>query len=260
MSNLVVAAHAENLDVSICLPSVDWYADFAVGEYEKLGVDCALIMGYDYYYAASSTPGPVAPLFSSAQWIGASSWCSVDYSTRYYLGKMTNAAHLALAVPWYGRKWRAASSALGAASSGSSYSSAVVYPLAADQANTYGRLWDTNSSCPYYAYTSGSYSYQCFYDDPESLALKFDYANDKGLGGVGIWCLTHAPDSSELWDLLGEKFASGSSSSGTTPPSAVSGDAPVAQVTGLSSDSFVFSWTPAQEDAAGLSSPGGGNR
>jgi spore germination protein YaaH len=251
MSNLVQKAHAEGLEVSICLPSVDWYADFAVGQYETLGVDYSIIMGYDYYYAGSSTPGPVAPLRSSAQWVGSNSWCSVDYSTRYYLNKITNSANLMLAVPWYGRKWRAASTNLGAKSAGSSYSSAIVYPTAASQAATYGRRWDGNSSCPWYAYTSGTNAYQCFYDDAQSLGLKFDYANERDLGGVGIWCLTHAPDSAELWNLLGEKFGPETPSGGTTntPPS--TGDAPVAEISGLSPDSFVFSWTPAEEDPSG---------
>ncbi|MBQ9344283.1 MAG: hypothetical protein IJT88_03605 [Kiritimatiellae bacterium] len=248
MSNLVAKAHAANLEVSICLPSVDWYADFAVGEYEKIGVDYSIIMGYDYYYAGSSTPGPVAPLYSSAQWQGASSWCSVDYSTRYYLNKMTNSANLMLAVPYYGRRWRAASTSLGASSSGSSYSAAVTYPNAVAAAETYGRRWDANGSVPYYAYTSGSYAYQCFYDDTESLGLKYDYAKSKGLGGVGIWCLTHAPEADELWTLLGERFDtySGGGSGGGSGASA-----PEARATGVDASTALFSWTPATPDPAG---------
>ena len=250
MSNLVQKAHAADLEVSICLPSVDWYADFAVGEYEKIGVDYSIIMGYDYYYAGSSTPGPVAPLYSSAQWQGASSWCSVDYSTRYYLNKMTNAAHLMLAVPYYGRRWKAASTTLGAKSAGSSYSAAVTYPNAVAAAETHGRHWDTNSSCPYYAYTSGTNAYQCFYDDSESLGLKYDYAQSKNLGGIGIWCLTHAPESEELWDLLGEKFGEYTpEGSGTGGGSSAS--APEARATGLDASSALFSWTPATPDPDG---------
>lgn len=208
MSNLTVACHAVSpkLEVSIALPSVDWYADFDVGAYEKFGMDYCIIMGYDYYYSGSSTPGPNAPLYSSAQWGGASSWCSVDYSTRYYLNKMTNAANLMLAVPYYGRKWRAASETLGAANSGASYSTAVVYPTAESQAATYGKKWDANASVPYYTYTD-TYAYQCFYDDSDSLGLKYDYVNTKNLGGIGIWALTHAPGSTALWNLIEEKFA-----------------------------------------------------
>ena len=248
MSNLVVKAHAANLEVSICLPSVDWYADFAVGEYEKIGVDYSIIMGYDYYYAGSATPGPVAPLYSSAQWQGASSWCSVDYSTRYYLNKMTNAAHLMLAVPYYGRRWKAATTNIGAKSVGSSYSAAVVYPNAAAAAETYGRHWDTNGSVPYYTYKSGTNAYQCFYDDTESLGLKYDYAKSKGLGGIGIWCLTHAPESEELWTLLGDELGN-YTPPGVTIPTTAPGPAAIA--TGVGADSALLSWTPATEDPTG---------
>ncbi|MBR4188384.1 MAG: fibronectin type III domain-containing protein [Kiritimatiellae bacterium] len=248
MSNLVAKAHAANLEVSICLPSVDWYADFAVGEYEKIGVDYSIIMGYDYYYAGSATPGPVAPLYSSAQWQGASSWCSVDYSTRYYLNKMTNAAHLMLAVPYYGRRWKSATTSIGAKSCGASYSAAVTYPNAVAAAENHGRQWDSNGSVPYYTYKSGTNAYQCFYDDAESLGLKYDYAKSKGLGGVGIWCLTHAPEAEELWELLGEKFDtySGGGSGGGSGASA-----PAARATGIDASSALFSWTPAVADPAG---------
>ena len=248
MSNLVVKAHAANLEVSICLPSVDWYADFAVGEYEKIGVDYSIIMGYDYYYAGSSTPGPVAPLYSSAQWQGASSWCSVDYSTRYYLNKMTNAANLMLAVPYYGRRWKAATTNLGAKSAGSSYSAAVTYPNAAAAAETYGRKWDSNGSVPWYSYKSGTNAYQCFYDDTESLGLKYDYAKSKGLGGIGIWCLTHAPESDELWNLLGDELGT-YTPPGVTIPATAPGPAAIA--TGVDADSALLSWTPATEDPIG---------
>ena len=247
MSNLVVHAHAATppLEVSICLPAVDWYADFAVGEYEKIGVDYSIIMGYDYYYAGSATPGPVAPLYSSAQWIGSDSWCSVDYSTRYYLNKMTNAAHLMLGVPYYGRRWQAVSCALGAKTNGAS--AAITYPNAA-AAESHGRRWDSNAHVPYTVWTNSSKYYQLFYDDAESLALKYDYAKSKGLGGIGIWSLNHAPEAEILWSLLGEKFAD-YTPPGVTLPGTSPGPAAIA--TGVDADSALLSWTPATEDPTG---------
>jgi spore germination protein YaaH len=204
MTNLIAKAHAANLEVGIALPSVDWYADFGVGVYETAGIDQMLVMGYDYYYAGSSTPGPVAPLKSSAKWVGASSWCSVDYSVQYYLAKLSSPAKLMLAVPFYGRRWGAKSAALGAESLGSSYSSALAYASCASLASTYGRKWETNASVPYCVYTNSSVVRQCFYDDAESLGLKFDYAKTNSLGGIGIWCLTQAH--SDLWDAVADAF------------------------------------------------------
>lgn len=208
MSNLTVRFHRDlpGSEVSIALPAVDWYTDFDVAAYERFGLDYAIIMGYDYYYAGSSTPGPVAPLYSSAQWIGANTWCSVDYSIRYYLNKMTNSANLLLGVPYYGRQWRAASSALGAANSGASYSVAKTYLTAKSESTTYGAKWDSNGSVPYYTFTSGGYTYQCFYDDETSLGLKYDLVNTYEMGGIGIWNLTQGRGATELWNLIDEKL------------------------------------------------------
>ena len=201
MSNLTVRCHAAGLETSIALPSIDWYSDFDVGAYEAFGLDLPIIMGYDYHYSGSESPGPVAPLMPSTLW---GTTLNIDYSTRYYLNRMTNAAHLMLAVPFYGRSWRAASATLGAASSGSSYSAAVTYSAAKSAAATYGRKWESNGSCPYYVYTNSGAIYQAFYDDPESLGMKYDLVNDKGMGGIGIWALTMAHN--DLWANIAAKI------------------------------------------------------
>ncbi len=213
MTKLANAAKAHNLEVSIALPSVDWYADFDVGAFEKLGI-MSIIMGYDYYYGGATKPGPVAPLMPSSLW--GAQLCD-DYSVRYYLGKMTNAANLYLAVPYYGRKWKAASTALGAKSLGSAYSSSPVLSTCASSASSYGRKWDSNGSVPYFTYTdSAGAAWQCFYDDVESLGLKYDYINSKGLGGVGIWALSHEPGTAKFWNLLYEKFGPGTGGGGSS--------------------------------------------
>ncbi|MBP1590092.1 MAG: hypothetical protein ILO10_07860, partial [Kiritimatiellae bacterium] len=213
MTKLANAASAQGLEVSIALPSIDWYTDFDVASFEKLGIMC-IIMGYDYHYSGSSVPGPVAPLMPSSRW---GTQLNDDYSTRYYLGKMTNAAHLYLAVPYYGRKWKAASTALGASSLGSSYSSSPVLSTCASSASSYGRKWDSDGSVPYFTYTdSAGAAWQCFYDDVESLGLKYDYINSKGLGGVGIWALSHEPGTAKFWNLLYEKFGPGTGGGGSS--------------------------------------------
>ena len=215
MSNLTTRFHAANpnYEVSIALPSVDWYANFAVSNYAAFGMDYAIVMGYDYYYSGSGTPGPVAPLTSSAQWIGASSWCSVNYSMNYYLGKGITTNKLMLGVPYYGRRWAAASTNLGAASLGSAYSAALTYGACETEAAKWGKKWDNNGSVPYYVYTSNSTAYQCFYDDTASLGMKYDLSNSKGMGGIGIWNLTQG-SSTSLWSLIDEKFGAGAGTPG----------------------------------------------
>ena len=231
------------LEVAIALPSIDWYADFDVASFERLGI-ISIIMGYDYHYAGSSVPGPVAPLMPSSRW---GSQLNDDYSTRYYLGKMTNAANLLLAVPYYGRKWKAASTALGAQSLGASYSSSPTLSTCASSASTYGRQWDSAGSVPYFVCTdSAGAAWQCFYDDVESLALKYDYVNAKNLGGVGIWALSHEPGTAKFWNLLADKFA------GTGGTAVEDGSAETAW-----NFSGTEGWTPQTENFTGTTNVAG---
>ncbi|MDD2235805.1 MAG: glycosyl hydrolase family 18 protein, partial [Kiritimatiellae bacterium] len=238
MSNLTARFHRDlpDSEVSIALPSVDWYVDFDVAAYEAFGLDYAIIMGYDYYYSGSATPGPVAPLYGSAQWIGEDSRYSVDYSVSYYLSKGISGDHLMLAVPYYGRQWAAESAALGAASLGASYSSAKTYLQASGASVTYGRQWNVDGSTAYYVFTNTSV-YQCFYDDAESLGMKYEYAEGRNLAGIGIWNLTQATEADELWALIDEWFGACS-----TEPPAPEG----LTVTNVTDEAFLLSWNPAE--------------
>ena len=52
-----------------------------------------------------------------------------------------------------------------------------------------GRVWDEVSKTPHFNYVeeATNTSYQVWYDDPESLGIKYRIAEDMGLGGVGFW-------------------------------------------------------------------------
>jgi hypothetical protein len=112
-----------------------------------------------------------------------------------------------LGVPYYGRRWAAASTNLGASSLGSSPTRRrLTYGQCETEAAKWGKKWDANGSVPYYVYTSNSTAYQCFYDDVASLGMKYDLSNTKSMGGIGIWNLTQGFGKTELWSLIAEKF------------------------------------------------------
>ncbi|RJQ59339.1 MAG: T9SS C-terminal target domain-containing protein [Stygiobacter sp.] len=46
-----------------------------------------------------------------------------------------------------------------------------------------------------------------WYDNDTSLALKYDLAINKKLGGVGIWALGYDDGRTELWKVIEEKLA-----------------------------------------------------
>ncbi|XP_014785201.1 di-N-acetylchitobiase [Octopus bimaculoides] len=51
-----------------------------------------------------------------------------------------------------------------------------------------GRQWDTASKTPYFTYQENhNSSYQVWYDDAESLGLKYKLVQDLNLHGVGMW-------------------------------------------------------------------------
>jgi spore germination protein YaaH len=44
--------------------------------------------------------------------------------------------------------------------------------------------------------------HQVWYDDNESLALKYQYMKDQGLQGAGFWALGHEGNNSSIWDVF----------------------------------------------------------
>ncbi|KAL5012559.1 hypothetical protein ScPMuIL_011110 [Solemya velum] len=58
--------------------------------------------------------------------------------------------------------------------------------------STSGRIWDNDTKSPFFNYKNSSTgeNYQIWYDDPESLALKYSLALEYDLLGVGMWHAT----------------------------------------------------------------------
>ncbi|RMF08494.1 MAG: T9SS C-terminal target domain-containing protein [Candidatus Neomarinimicrobiota bacterium] len=190
-------------EVTLAMPAVDWNHAW---DYSALAgiADGLFIMGYDYHWSGSSTTGAVAPLTGGTY--------NVSWSVSDYLASTGNRADkLILGVPYYGIEWPAVSSSPGAATTGTG--SSKIYNTAVVLAATYGRNWDTNSQTPWYAYSSGGW-HQGWYDDAQSLELKYDLALSQNLQGVGIWALGYDHGRQELWDLLASVF------SGSGPPTA----------------------------------------
>lgn len=89
--------------------------------------------------------------------------------------------------------------------------------------STTGRIWDRTTLSPYFIYKDPSSGnlHQVWYDDPQSLALKYEKAVDLNIRGVGMWnaeCvdyLSTSPDEiiavKEMWDAfpIYKQYASG---------------------------------------------------
>jgi spore germination protein len=187
--------------VSIDLPAVDWNNAFDAAAMDAF-LDYQIVMGYDFHWSTAPQAGPVAPLRASAVW-GA---YGVERSIDDYLALGVRPAALFLGCPHYGYDWPVASSTVPANVVG--VGTPINYADAKVAAATHGRRWDAASLSPYYVYSSGGATRQVWYDDAESLGLKYDLAKAKGIGGIAIWALGFDDPHRELWDLIGQKFAS----------------------------------------------------
>jgi len=74
--------------------------------------------------------------------------------------------------------------------------------------STSGRHWDDNLKAPYFNYKIGSQMHQVWYDDPESLVLKYKLAKSMKLRGVGMWTAdfldyeNNPRETKEMWDAM----------------------------------------------------------
>ena len=53
--------------------------------------------------------------------------------------------------------------------------------------STTGRVWDPETSSPFFSYLDGNRTRQVSYDDPSSLRLKYTAARSLSISGVGMW-------------------------------------------------------------------------
>jgi len=69
-------------------------------------------------------------------------------------------------------------------------------------------LWDENAQVPFYSYTSPSTGSirQVYYENENSLRIKYQITKNNNLAGIGIWALGYDGDRSELWNLIYDEF------------------------------------------------------
>ncbi|MBD3276704.1 MAG: hypothetical protein GF388_00235, partial [Candidatus Aegiribacteria sp.] len=187
--------------LSICTPAVDWSGAF---DYEALAQvsDALFIMCYPFHGSWSSVAGPCCPLTgwgSSPESSSNMVWCLGDYA-KYAPGYHDK---IVVGLPYYGHEWETASGAAHSAVTGDC--TTLIYSTLADRAAAYGRLWDTESLTPWYAYYSSGWN-QGWYDDAESLELKYDLIREADLQGAGIWALGYDGSRDELWNSLEDSF------------------------------------------------------
>jgi len=186
-------------EVSFDGPVVNWSGWDFVGLANSC--DYIFIMGYDFYGSWSTESGPSSPLTGGTYNVGNS---LISTSWGYGNVVASNPEKLILGIPYYGCHWTTQTS--GVNSTVIDYVSSTRFKDDYTRAQTYGRIWQSNYQVPWYRYQDGSTWHQVWYDDDESLGLKYDQAINKNLLGVGMWALGYDGNRSELWELLRQKF------------------------------------------------------
>jgi spore germination protein YaaH len=210
------------------------------------GADAIFIMGYDYRTAGSNYVGSISPFAGPAY--------DLQDTVSAYAARVP-ASKLILGVPWYGRAWSTVSDAVNAKSqSGTKYgaSNSVIFDTALDYAKQYGRRWDSRELGPWVVYRreNCSTTYGCvmswrqiYYDDADSLKIRYDMINRRGLRGAGIWALGYDADRIEMRQAIAEKFLNDR----TAPLAGIRTMAP-----SQTSETFTVTWTGFDE--SGISS------
>ncbi|MBS2023633.1 MAG: hypothetical protein JST92_14615 [Deltaproteobacteria bacterium] len=190
------ALHAElpSAELTLAVPPGLGYKGYDPAALSS-AADRLLIMFYDYYWGSAPNTGPVAPLTKGSFW-GASVTTDLDtYLT------VAPAAKLAMGVPYYGYDWAAASASRNAKTS--SKGTAVLVKSAIPNGAQRGRIWDADSQTPWYTYVDSSGARrQAWYDDDQSLALKFRTAKTKVIAGAMIWALGYDTGQPQVADAL----------------------------------------------------------
>lgn len=181
--------------------------------------DGIFMMAYDFATTGSDSAMPTAPLYGYKE---GKYWYDIATAVDDFL-KVMPKEKLILGLPWYGYNYPVSNPEVKAQRDygyysyywwrGRKYSQFIAREGA--YASTYSNAvensadssgWDDHGKVNWYAYNTSDGWRMIFLDDVKSLGIKYDFAKEKGLGGVGMWALGFDDGKGELWDLLGTKF------------------------------------------------------
>ncbi|HBF87746.1 MAG TPA: hypothetical protein DDX39_03805 [Bacteroidales bacterium] len=194
--------------VSVALYAVDWSSVFDIPVLNNY-VDLFVIMGYDYYYSGSTTAGPNDPLYHFYNDATTYNY-TISKTVTSYLDRGVSPSKLILGLPYYGREYGTTSSSIPSAVNGAPNSASRTYVTIKNNVSGYyspaNYQFNTNSCNPVYVFHNGTEWRQCFFDNKYSMLKRFDFVNQRGIGGIGIWAMGYDDGYDEYWDAISEKF------------------------------------------------------
>lgn len=203
--------------VSVYASSVRYPKIYDVGALAD-STDGIFMMAYDFATVGSDKVIPTAPLYGYKE---GKYWYDISTAVDDFLSVMPS-NKLILGLPWYGYDYPVAQPEIKADKDNGYYSwywyrgrkykkfiarpkaHASTYAIARDGNERSG--WDEMGQVGWRAYQDNDGWRMIFLDDVRSLGIKYDFAKDKRLGGVGMWALGFDHGNNEMWELLANKF------------------------------------------------------
>lgn len=181
--------------------------------------DGIFMMAYDFAVAGSDNAIPTAPLYGHKE---GKYWYDISTAVEHFVAQMPS-EKLILGVPWYGYNYAVNAPQVKAARNKGYYSyykkgrrtysyfvpirsHAQTYSIVQNDIEATQSGWDEYGQVGWKAYQAGGTWRMIFMDDPKSLAIKYDFAKEKNLAGIGMWALGFDEGKSDMWVLLKEKF------------------------------------------------------
>lgn len=183
--------------MTVTLPAFDWEG---VYDFEKLDghVDRFVVMGYDFH-TKRTAEGPIAPLNRHED------MKSLDLrgSLLSYDEAGAKRSDLIMALPYYGGVWER----WGDETEFVDHYSYTEVRQRLEEENITPILDSLRASMYFVTGEEGSSARQkVWFDNEQSLAIKYDWIIAEGFGGAGIWALGFDNGYNELWQLIDEKF------------------------------------------------------
>ena len=214
-AGLLAAGVGSYLTVDTMAGAATWATGYDLAGLTAPGAaDAVMVMAYDFSWSGSGRAGGVAPL-SSPYMLDASE-AVADHLA------MVDGSKVIWGIPYYGRTWPTLSDAVNSPTcratspptcpdsqiTAPGASAAYYYTGALAHVAQFGRRWDDVGGVPWYAwYDSTNTTWrQGYYDDAQSLDLKYDLVANNDLAGIGIWTLLMDQGRDELWHVIDDRF------------------------------------------------------
>lgn len=212
-SQVHTAIAGSQVTVDAYAGSASWDGGFMRVDTLAPSVDALFIMAYDMN---STDTLPNSPLSGPYTYTDTT---SVDQ----FVSKAGTPAKVILGVPYYGYKYSTTTTGFHASinygASGCISTCSDPYSDIVSEFQCAPQLtmnWDTASSTPWASWWSPATSDPCggnhnswrelYYDNAQSLGLKYDLVNNRNIRGTGMWALGYDHGTSELWNELAQKF------------------------------------------------------